>query len=240
MARFDSGAAYDSSAHYDEPPPAPASPKKHMAKVKLDLDDKNAEQVLAASGQHIAAMASTEGQALFPTPAPTVPAYQDKHDALAAGINLVTTLRGQLTAALNALPGLTADLKAVMLERRDYVQDTTGGDPALIPVSGFQVAGDPGTPIGPLPAPQNVKAVPGSHPATVKVSCKAVKGAQFYPVEARPHNDPSAPWVQVSVNSTCRQTISGLISGVEYAFRIAAKGAAGISPWGDEAVCRAP
>ena len=81
-----------------------------------------------------------------------------------------------------ALPGLVADLKEVMQERADYVEKVTGGDPAKIP-------------IGPLPAPENVKAVPGTFPGTIKVSCKAINWAKFYPVEARPHHDPTAPWV---------------------------------------------
>jgi hypothetical protein len=66
----------------------------------------------------------------------------------------------------------------------------------------------------------------------IKISCKAINGGKFYPVEACPHNDPTAPWVQVSVDSKCRQTITGLTPRVEHALRIAAKGAAGQSPWG--------
>ncbi len=66
------------------------------------------------------------------------------------------------------------------------------------------------------------------------MSCKAINGAKFYPVEARPHNDPTAPWLQVSVDSKCRQTITGLTPGVEYALRMAAKGAARQSPWGGD------
>ena len=88
--------------------------------------------------------------------------------------------------------------------------------------------------------PENVKAVAGPFPGTIKISCKAVYGAKFYPVEARSHGDPAAAWVQVSVDSKCRQTIGGLTPGVEYALRMAAKRAAGQSPWGDETVCRAP
>jgi hypothetical protein len=139
-----------------------------------------------------------------------------------------------------ALPGLVADLKEVMQERADYMETVTGGYPAKIPICGFHVAVPSNTPIGPLPAPENVKAVPGAFPGTIKVSCKAINGAKFYPVEARPHDDPTAPWVQLSVDSKYRQTIAGPTPGVEYALRIAAKGAAGQSPWGDEAVCRAP
>lgn len=162
------------------------------------------------------------------------------HQALANGINLITTLESQLIAARNALPGLVVDLKEAMQERANYVETTTGGDPAEIPISGFQVAAPSTVPIGPLPAPETVKAVAGPFPGTIKISCKAVYGAKFYPVEARSHGDPAAAWVQVSVDSKCRQTIGGLTPGVEYALRMAAKGAAGQSPWGDETVCRAP
>ena len=240
MARFDSNVRYDSGVRYDEPTPPPPPTNKTMAKVKLDLDGKSPEQVLTASTQHNAAMASPEGQALFTTPQPSVADYMVRHNALANGINLITTLEAQLTAARNALPGLVMSLKEFMQERAGYVETTTDGDPALIPISGFQVATPSNTPIGPLPAPQNVKAVPGKFPGTIKVSCKAIKGTKFYLVEVRPHDDPTAPWVQVSVDSACRQTITGLTPGVEYALRMAAKGAAGQSPWGDEAVCRAP
>lgn len=127
-----------------------------------------------------------------------------------------------------------------MSERKEYQDTSRGASPAKIPIFGFQVAASSTTPIGPLPAPEKVKAVPGAFPGTIKVSCKAINGAKFYSVEARPHDDPTVPWVQVSVDSKCRQTITGLTPGVEYALRIAAKGAAGQSPWGDEAVCRAP
>ena len=87
-------------------------------------------------------------------------------------------------------------------------------------------------------SPQKRKTI--TEATKIKISCKAINGAKFYPVKACPHDDPTAPWVQVSVDSKCRQTITGLTPGVEYALRIAAKGAAGQSPWGDEAVCLAP
>ena len=240
MALFDAGLLYDSSVHYDAAPPPPGNPPTRMAKAKLNLDNKNPQEVLAASAAHIAAMATPEGQALFATPDPSVVDYQAVHDALGTGINLVTSLEGQLDAARNALPGLVAALKAEMEARAIYVDATTDGDPAQIPVSGFAVAAPTGVPIGPLPRPENVKAVMGKFPGVIRVSCDAIHGAQSYITDCRLHDEPGDDWQQVKISTKSRNDVTGMISGKNYAFRIAAVGAAGQSPWGDEAVCMAP
>ncbi len=240
MARFDQGLRYDSQVFFDATPPAPpANHPKRMARVKLELDGKNAQEVLNASTNHITAMGSPEGLALFTTPAPTVVAYAVFHDALAAGLGTISTLEGQLTAARNALPGLVADLKAAMESRASYVEGVTNGDAAKIPISGFAVAGSTAQPIGPLPRPEGVKAVMGSYPGVIKLSCDPIKGTQTYIIECREHVD-GIPWQQAKVSTKSRNEITGLISGKIYAFRIAAVGAAGQSPWSDEAVCMAP
>jgi Fibronectin type III domain len=71
------------------------------------------------------------------------------------------------------------------------------------------------------------------------VSCDPVKGTQTYVVECREHVDGNA-WQQAKLSTKSRNDIAGLVSGKTYAFRIAAIGAAGQSPWSDEAVCMAP
>jgi len=210
-----------------------------MAKVKLELDSKNPQEVLNASSSHIAAMATPEGLALFPTPDPTAVDYLIPHNARSTGVNLVTSLEGQLTAARAALPGLVATLKVAMEARATYVETTTNGDPSKIPISGFAVAGTPGTPIGPLPRPENVKAAMTQTPGVIRVSCEPIKGTQTYILEMREHLD-AQPWVQAKLSTKSRNDIAGLVSGKTYAFRIAAVGAAGQSPWSDEAVCMAP
>ena len=242
MARFDQGFRFDGTVRFDESPPGPpASKPKRMAKIKLDLDNKNPQEVLNASSTHIAAMATPEGVALFPTPEPSVADYLVKHNALAAGLNLVTSLEGQLAAARAAVPGLVADLKVNGMEvRAAYVERETGGDPAEIPVSGFAVAGTPGTPIGPLPRPENVKAAMGKFPGMIRVSCEPIKGTQTYVTECRLHDDPASVFQQVKLSTKSRNDITGMVSGKNYAFRIAVIGAAGQSPWSDEAVCMAP
>jgi hypothetical protein len=241
VARFDQQVRYDSTARYDQPPSPPLPTKyKHMAKVKLDLDNKNGQEILVASSGHIAAMASPEGLALFVTPEPTVANYLVVHNALSTGLNLITTLEGQLAAARAALPGLMAALKVEMQERAVYVEAETDGDPALIPISGFAVAGTAGTPIGPLPRPENVKAVMGPFPGMVKLSCDPVKGTQMYVMDCRLIDPPGGPFQQAKLSTKSRNDLTGLISGKMYAFRMAVIGAAGQSPWSDEAQCMAP
>lgn len=241
MARFDQGHRYDSHVHFDAPPPpVSASRKTRMAKVKLDLDNSKPLDVFNASTAHIAAMATPEGVALFTTPEPSVVDFLVTHNALGAGLNLVTSLEGQLAAARAALPGLVDAHKVNMNARAFYVQTETNGDPAQIPISGFGVAASPNTPIGPLPRPENVKARVSEFPGVIKVSCGAINGTQMYVYEYRPHDEPNQPWIQVKLSTKSREEISGLISGKNYGFRMAAIGAAGQSPWSDEAVCRAP
>ena len=69
MARFDQGHRYDSHVHFDaQPPPVSTFRKTPMAKVKLDIDNSQPQEAFNASTSHIAAMASPEGLARFPTP----------------------------------------------------------------------------------------------------------------------------------------------------------------------------
>ena len=211
-----------------------------MAKVKLDLYHKTPVEVLTASSAHISAMATPKAQKIYETPDPTVAEHQAKHDALAAGINLVTTLEAQLLAARNALPVLTEALKESLEKRAAYVEKVSDGDPVKIPVSGFALAASTSQSIGQLPAPGNVRAVMGRFPQEVKVSCDPVRGTKTYVLECRRHDVPGDPWVQVMLSTKTRNTVTGLTTGVSYAFRMAAIGTAGQSPWSDEAVCMAP
>lgn len=241
MARYDQGIRFDTGSRFDAPPAPPASQSKRMAKVKLNVDVRDPVPMFSLSTTHIAAMAAPEGVALYPAPVPSAADYLVMHNALGAGISLVNTLEGQLQAARNALLDLAATLKEGGLEpRAAYVESASGGDPAKIPVSGFAVAGQPGQPIGPLPRPENAKAVMGDRPGVIKLSCASVHGTQTYVVECRLHDDPASPWSQAKLSTKSRMEITGLQSGKHYAFRIAAIGAAGQSPWSDEAVCMAP
>jgi len=232
-------AHFDTAARFDEPPvpPTPTLRRRTMAKAKLGIDGKNAEQIITYSTTLITTIADTEGAILYPTPEPTVVAFNLTHNALAAGITLIATLESQLEAARINLPLLKEAHENNIRTRAAYVDETSGGDPTKIPFSGFAVAATP-QPIGPLPAPEGMKAVMSNFPGAIKTSCDVVDGAKTYLTQCREHIDGTA-WVLCSAGPRKSEN-DGLTSGKYYAFRMAAVGAAGQSPWSAETVCMAP
>ena len=208
-----------------------------MAKVKLGLDGKNAEQVLTYSSTLITTIAQPASVAIYATPEPSVVDFNLTHDALSTGINLIATLESLLEAARANLPGLKEAHEDSIRTRAAYVEDVSEGDPAKIPLSGFSVAATP-QPIGPLPAPEGIKAVMSNYPGVIKTSCDVVEGAKTYLTQCREHID-GTDWTLCSAGPR-KSDNGGLVSGKYYAFRMAAVGAAGQSPWTPETVCMAP
>lgn len=232
-------AHFDTTARFDETPvpPLPTSRRRTMAKAKLGIDGKNAEQIHAYSATLISTIALPEGAAIYPTPEPSVADFNLTHNALGAGINLIAALESQLEAARANLPLLKEEHENNIRLRAAYVDDASEGDATKIPLSGFSVAAA-AQPIGPLPAPQGMKAVMSNYPGVIKTSCDVVDGTKTYLTQCREHIDGSA-WVQCSAGPR-KSDNGGLVSGKSYAFRMAAVGAAGQSPWSAETVCMAP
>lgn len=208
-----------------------------MAKAKLGIDGKNAEQLHAYSSTLITTIAQPASALIYPTPEPSVADFNLTHNALGTGINLIATLESQLEAARADLPRLKEEHEDNIRIRASYVDDTSGGDPTKIPLGGFAVAATP-QPIGPLPAPEGIKATMSNFPGAIKTSCDVVDGAKTYLTQCREHVDGTA-WVQCSVGPRKSEN-GGLTSGKIYAFRMAAVGAAGQSPWSPETTCMAP
>jgi|JI6StandDraft_1071083.scaffolds.fasta_scaffold01395_2 hypothetical protein len=208
-----------------------------MAKVKVGIDGKNGEELFAYSTTLITTIALPAGVAVYPTPEPSVAAFNLTHTALGAGVTLIANLEQELEAARNNLPKLVEDHAVNINARAGYVQTTSGGDPGKIPLSGFAVAAAP-QPVGPLSAPESLTAVMSEHPGVIKTSCKTMAGVKSWLTECREHIDGTA-WVQCSVGPR-KSDNGGLTSGKYYAFRMAAVGAAGQSPWSAETVCMAP
>lgn len=208
-----------------------------MARAKLGIDGKNPEELFAYSTTLINTIAQPAGAAIYATPEPSVADFNLTHNALGAGITLVASLKSQLAAAQENLPLLVDDHEDSIRARATYVDDTSGGDPSKIPLGGFAVAAA-AQPIGPLPAPENVKAVMSTYTGAIKTSCNVVDGTKTYITECRVHLS-AAPFAQCAIGPR-KNTNAGLTSGTVYAFRMAALGTAGQSPWSDEAVCMAP
>lgn len=208
-----------------------------MAKAKLGIDGKNAEEIFAYSTLLISTIAQPAGAAIYTTPEPTVVAFNLTHAALGDCITDIANLEQELEAARNNLPVVLEAHENNIRIRAAYVDSASGGDPTKIPLGGFAIAAS-AQPIGPLSAPENVTAVMSEYPGVIKTSCKTKAGVKSWLTECREHIDGTA-WVQCSVGPR-KSDNGGLISGKIYAFRMAAVGAAGQSPWSVETVCMAP
>ncbi len=207
-----------------------------MAKVKLDLKSKTDAEIIELAQQHIAAMT---GNANFPTPMPDAAGFlaltTTAADALAAADAAHTAWRTAVATKDAAILELSS---AGLNARASYVDSASGGDEAKILSSGFNTRA-PATPIG-LPAqPGNLIAAMGSLEGTMELDWETVRGAVSYIVECKLHSD-SEQWQQVKIVTRSDATLTGLVSGSTYAFRVRAVGAAGEGPWSDEAVKMAP
>ena len=114
-----------------------------------------------------------------------------------------------------------------------YVNQTANGNEAMLISSGFDLA-KKSEPIGPLPAPENLKITPGKSKGSLQLSCASVSGAKSYGFEYRLINSESENgWVRV--DSTKRKVLlTDLSRGKQYAFRVLAIGTNPQRNWSDE------
>jgi hypothetical protein len=120
------------------------------------------------------------------------------------------------------------------------VQALSDGDAAFINAHGFDVVGAK-TPVGPLAAPENLQATMSDHSGEVDLMWEPVRGAKTYIVQKCADPMTEANWQQVDLCTKSKFTVTGLVSGTKYWFRVAAKGSdPGLSPWSDPAQKMAP
>ena len=212
---------------------------RKMNKIKLELRSKTDNALRVFATEHKAAMV---GNANFTTPSPAVPvfdtaltAYGAKLDAIAAAETALAALRAEKDAA-------RAALEVQINGRANYVELTAAGDEAKIRSAGFDVRAD-GTATTSMDQPGNLIAAMASNAGEIAISCDAVAKAKSYIIDVRDYTEtgPPAEWRQAKVASRSAATVTGLVSGKKYAFRIRALGPNDLeSPWSDEAVCMAP
>ena len=206
-----------------------------MAKVKLNLNDKNDSELLTFTQQHIAAMA---GNANFPTPLPATVTFQTLYDNYESALDTA-----ELAASTAKEKTALKDVARVALElglnqRGGYVESTSAGDEAKILTSNFSVRGTP-APIGELPAPLDFLATMGDLGGEIDLVWSRVYGAGSYVVQHSPYATPRV-WSQALVVTASKATVTDCTPGALCVFRVAAVGAAGQGPWSDESVKMSP
>ncbi len=158
------------------------------------------------------------GNVNFPTPAPDLKTLGDAIDAYSEALanpasKANTALKKQLRIKLAAVVNLLAL----------YVQMNCNNDETIALSSGFPLAKTK-QPVGVLTKANNFKATP-LHNCMIKLSNKKIFGADSYCYQYAPAaSKEETGWI--SVNSTRASTvIKDLVSGTQYAFRVAGIGA---------------
>jgi Fibronectin type III domain len=233
--RYDTGLHFDSHLRYPGGPAAPQT-RKAMNKIKLELNLKTDAQLLITGKNHKTKMS---GNADFPTPDPPPAEFDPLLTEFEDSVTGVAGADNALTAALARRDNARVALENGLRVRANHVETESGGDAVKIAGAGFQLA-SPASPVGPLPAPQNVRINPGANSGELLVRWSRVKGAGGYILECRTHGETLGPWLQVKILTQAKYLNTGLTPGVEYSFRVRPVGTAGEGPWSDEAVKRAP
>lgn len=239
--KFDAGHVFDSGLTYDSGPPGPVVPvptrKIHrMNPFNLDLKNKTPEEKVALGDNHITSM---DGNTYYPAAnrQPTDAEMLAARDGLATSISERDALQTQLEAKEEEILAKEVTFDATISGRANHCAAAQLDNPTAWASTGLPLKSAP-TPVGDLPAPENLKAKMSTKEGEIIVSWRSVYGARMYKLQMMVHG--SGTWTELVMQSQVRFTVKGLISGTQYAFRVLAMGPRGEGPWSDEAVSRAP
>lgn len=246
MARFDSSARFDELLTYDSssaPLPwasKPTSKSKVMNKYKLELNRKTVEEKLTLGTQHIHASTAEPAATFFPASnrVPLNAVVQTVQDELQTAADEVASAEVIWKQKIQARDAKEAAWDQVLKARANYYEAATPNNLEALSSVGLPLRNNP-SPLGDLPAPGNLRAVPLNFEGQVDLRCHVVKGAGSYEWECKLHND-AGVWAQVKISLGAGIRVTGLTPLALYAFRVRAIGSAGPGAWSDEVVVRAP
>ncbi len=173
------------------------------------------------------------GNAHFPTPDPTLLVLKAGREKLE--LALVEAATGDHTRIFERNVA-EAELDQLLVREALYVSNVAQGDPVVILSSGYELRQEP-APIGPLPAPTELRAHTGTKPGVIDLRWKPVYGAYYYQVEASA-TDPNigGTWKLVAMSSAAHYDSKGNAPATYVWFRVTCLGAAGyVSPYSDPA-----
>lgn len=225
--RMDSRHRFDSS-----PAPAPnlkLKSKKNMAnKFKLELNRKTPEEKVALGKTHVTAMT---GNADFPA-ANRLPSDADflthLNDLEAANAE-VAARKAAYKQALEDRATKEQIYDVSLNSRANYCEAAQPNNDAALAGTALPLRAAP-QPVGEMPAPSNLRATMGDGEGEIDLQWDAIYGAVSYIIECRDYS-PASGWSQIKLQKQSKHTVTGLVSGKVYAFRVRALGPKGEGPW---------
>jgi hypothetical protein len=199
--------------------------------VKLNISNLTPSQLIERARALVIALM---GNVDFPTPTPTLAAITTAADALEGAEAAVINNGGRKDYLTRN--ERERELRDLITLLGSYVQVTSGGDPEKILSAGFQTR-KVAAPIGLLPAPKNLRALSTSMPGVIDLRWDRVRKRLIYVLEIN-LADPllESDWKPLSLLGRNAYTVTELISGKFYSFRVRGIGAAVPSPWSDTAI----
>jgi hypothetical protein len=211
-----------------------------MAKIKLQLRTHTDIDLAALAVRHQSALLGAPGNVTFPVPQPSavvfdqvLATFQEKIRTLAAAEAALRTLRLERDAARVAL-------EAALRQRAAYAESLTVG-PEKLAGAGLPLQAER-LPTSWLPKPENLVAAIGEKEGEIHLTCRAVPRAKLYIWECRESVEGTLPlpWQRVKSGVRSSMTISGLVSGRRFTFRVRCLGPHDLeSAWSDEATSMA-
>jgi hypothetical protein len=202
-----------------------------MVKYKVSTDfssNKFSDKELSVRVDSI--VVNMTGNALFPTPMPSLTSIKESNTRFAAALVKMEDGNKQDTANKRKS---REELEGLMGQLALYVQSVSGGDEAIILRSGFDTNKKP-APVGQLDKPGNLKAKPDENKGSLIISWDPVDHANFYEFKytEAPSSDTSM-W-NLLTTTKHRMQVGGLTSGKQYTFKVAGASADSSRIWSDE------
>jgi hypothetical protein len=205
----------------------PDNTVKHMKTVKTGVGRMTNAEVLELVNSIIT---GATGNADFATPNPTLVVMQALFDTgtqcLAAVALAETTLAVKLTERDNKF----AEIRDKIAVFASWAVQHCAGDRVKLQSVGLDVRAN-ATPVGPMPAPLNLRSFGGALEGGVDLFWDPVRGRYNYFLECGQSSN--GPWTTAYTGRASQASCGGLTPGAEYFFRVRAQGFAGLGPWSD-------
>ena len=225
MARCDAGEYFDSGIRLDAQDSSAAGPQV----MKIATGMRGASELEQVTRVRSYATGMT-GNAHFPNAAALVAEATDAADNTVEAINNYDTAVSlcamrltQKRAALQALRGRATSLVG-------HVISVADDNPEVAQSANMTVV-FAAAPIGELLAPADPVATTNGLEGVIKLRWAKVTGAKNYVVQRTTNPNDPATWQQIAMPPRTSFKDEELTSGTKYWYRVAANGAAGLSPW---------
>jgi hypothetical protein len=207
-----------------------------MAKVKLNIRGLSTTEKVAKARQIIKALTDN---AAFTTPQPPLATIATAANELEAAHGDAQTARQTAVTKTSIMHEKEDALEALLRQLGGYIESVAGDDESKILSAGISIRTT--TPVTQtLETPIAPSATEGDHDGEIDLSWDTVKGAKSYVIERSPDPPTATSWVHEAVSLKSSATVSGLVSGTRYWFRVAAVMSSGQSGWSDPGTKIAP